>query len=132
MPIDAVPLDVGALPGIVCGPILRRLTRTQVSIWVATVAPDPITLTRARGRRSGRRRPVTATPARVGSHLWMTVLTADAPGGTVRRRPDLRVRADGAVGGDPRPIPWADLVAARRRPGRRSSRRPTTVGDLVV
>ncbi len=44
MPIDAVPLDVGGLPGIVCGPIVRRLTRSRVSIWVATVAPDPITL----------------------------------------------------------------------------------------
>ena len=80
MPIDAVPLDVGALPGIVCGPIVRRLTRTQVSIWLATVAPDPISLT-VREVGGVDAATVTATPARVGSQLWMTVLTADVPGG---------------------------------------------------
>lgn len=109
MPIDAVPLDVGALPGIVCGPVVRRLTRTQVSIWLATVAPDPITLT-VREVGGSAASSVTATPARVGSQLWMTVITADAPAGqfTAGRTYEYELTApwEAARG----TIPWAELA----------------------
>ncbi len=82
MPLDSVPLDLGSFPGIVCGPVLRRLTRTSVSVWVACLEPDPITLTvRRRGAGSLPAASVTTTPTRVGANLWITVLTAGAPGG---------------------------------------------------
>ncbi len=83
MPLDSTPLVIGALPGIVAGPVLRRLTRTEVSVWVAVVEPDPITL-RVSRRAAGGPPPTTVTvqPTRVGTNLWMTVLTAAAPGGT--------------------------------------------------
>ena len=83
MPLDSVPLDLGSLPRIACGPVLRRLTRTSVSVWVACLEPDPITLTvRRRGAGSLPAASVTTTPTRVGANLWITVLTAGAPGGT--------------------------------------------------
>jgi hypothetical protein len=83
VPLDSTPLAIGALPGIVAGPVLRRLTRTEVSVWVAVVEPDPITL-RVSRRAAGGPPPTTVTvpPTRVGTNLWMTVLTAAAPGGT--------------------------------------------------
>jgi hypothetical protein len=81
--LDSTPLVIGSLPGIVAGPVLRRLTRTEVSVWVAVVEPDPITL------RVSRRAPggppstsVTVQPTQVGANVWMVVLTAAAPGGT--------------------------------------------------
>ena len=82
MPIDSTPLPLGSLPGFVAGPVLRRLTRTEVSVWVAAVEPDPITLRVSRRGPAGPA-PTTATlqPAKVGANLWMAVLTAGAPGG---------------------------------------------------
>ncbi len=44
VPLDSSPLAVASLPGLVAGPVLRRLTRTAVSVWAACVAPDAITL----------------------------------------------------------------------------------------
>lgn len=128
MPIDAVPLDVGALPGIVCGPIVRRLTRTQVSIWLATVAPDPITLT-VREVGGGDAATVTAAPSRVGSQLWMTVLTADAPAGQFTAghvyEYELRALWEATRG----PIPWAELaLPGHARPTFLAP--PAGVGDL--
>lgn len=109
MPLDSVPLDLGSLPRIVCGPVLRRLTRTSVSVWVACLEPDPITLT-VRRREAGGPPPasVTTTPTRVGAKLWMTVLTAGAPGGTFEpgRVYEYELTAAWAV---VRPIPWGDL-----------------------
>jgi hypothetical protein len=79
--MDGQPLDLGALPAVVAGPILRRLTSSDVSVWLATTTPDPITLTvKHHSRTDIAPTTVTAVPARVGSHLWMTVLTAPAPG----------------------------------------------------
>ena len=82
MPIDSTPLPLGSLPGFVAGPVLRRLTRTEVSVWVAVLEPDPITLRVSRRGPAGPA-PTTATlqPAQVGANLWMAVLTAGAPGG---------------------------------------------------
>ena len=102
MPLDSVPLDLGSLPGIVCGPVLRRLTRTSVSVWVACLEPDPITLT-VRRRGAGAPPPptsVTSTPTRVGANLWMSVLTAGAPGGTFEPGRIYEYELMRGVGGD--------------------------------
>lgn len=128
MPIDAVPLDVDALPGIVCGPIVRRLTRTRVSIWLATVAPDAITLT-VREVGGADTTTVTTTPARIGSQLWMTVLTADAPAGQFAAghtyEYELTAPWEATRGG----IPWADLaLPGHSRPTFLAP--PDAVGDL--
>ncbi len=82
MPLDSIPIPLASLPGIVAGPVVRRLTRTSVSVWVACVAADPVTLT-VRRHGAGGPPPATATarPAQVGASLWTTVLTAAAPGG---------------------------------------------------
>ena len=115
MPLDSVPLDLGSLPGIVCGPVLRRLTRTSVSVWVACVAPDPITLTvrrRGAGRPAGRVGHDDADPRRReplddGAHRRRSRRR------DVRDRPGLRVRAECAVGGRA-PDPVGRPVAAGR------------------
>ena len=110
MPLDSVPLDLGSLPGIVCGPVLRRLTRTSVSVWVACVAPDPITLTvRRRGAGSPPAASVTTTPTRVGANLWMTVLTAGAPGGTFEAGRIYEYELTAAWEATRGAIPWDDL-----------------------
>jgi hypothetical protein len=82
MPLDSVPLSLASMPGLVAGPILRRLTRTSVSVWVACVADDAITLTVRRRAPGGPTATVETQPTKVGAHLWMAVLTAQAPGGT--------------------------------------------------
>lgn len=79
MALDGIPITTSALPVVVAGPVLRRLTRTEVSVWLACTEPDDITLTVT---RRGTTQPVTATatPSRVGRQLWIAVLTAPAPG----------------------------------------------------
>jgi hypothetical protein len=112
MPLDSVPLSVASLPGIVAGPVLRRLTRQSVSVWVACVAPDAITL-KVRRHSAGGGGPettVTTQPTRVGANLWMTVLTAAAPGGTFQAGQIYEYELTAPWEGSPRgPIPWPDL-----------------------
>lgn len=128
MPIDAVPLDVGGLPGIVCGPIVRRLTRSRVSIWVATVAPDPITLI-VREVGAADSSTVTAAPARVGSQLWMTVLTAEAPGGQFAGGHTYEYELTAPWEATRGAIPWAELaLPGQTRPTFLAP--PDAVGDL--
>src|SRR4051794_10647202 len=110
MPLDSIPLDVGSLPRIVCGPVLRRLTRTSVSVWLACVAPDPITLTvRRRGAGGPSAASVTTTPTRVGANLWMTVLTTGAPGGGTFESGRIYEYELSASWAETHPIPWDDL-----------------------
>src|SRR5438093_1868054 len=73
MPIDATPLDPTALPAVVAGPILRRLTRSKVTVWAALTVGAPVTL-HVR-RPGGADQSVQATPTQVGSNLWFTALT---------------------------------------------------------
>ena len=110
MPLDSVPLPISSLPRIVCGPVLRRLTRASVSVWVACLEPDPITLT-VRRRGAGPAPPsVTVTPTRVGANLWMTVLTAGAPGGAFEAGEVYEYELTAAWAAPRRiPIPWGDL-----------------------
>jgi hypothetical protein len=44
MPVDGVPLNTASLPAVLAGPILRRLTRTSVCVWVALSKSNPIRL----------------------------------------------------------------------------------------
>ena len=37
-------LNVGTLPVILAGPVVRRLTKSSVSAWLALSRPDPVTL----------------------------------------------------------------------------------------
>ena len=117
---------------MVAGPVLRRLTRDAVSVWAACVAPEAITLT---VRRHGGGGPppttVTAQPTRVGANLWMTVLTAGAPGGTFVAGDvyeyDLTAQWEATRGA----IPWNELsLPAATRPTFLAP--PATAAELVV
>jgi hypothetical protein len=73
MAIDATPFDPTALPAVVAGPVLRRLTRTSVTVWAALTVGSDVTL-HVR-RPGGAEQTVQATPVQVGSNLWFTALT---------------------------------------------------------
>jgi hypothetical protein len=129
--IDSIPISVASLPGIVAGPILRRLTRTEVCVWVATVDPGTLTLkVRARPADGTGDSVATAQPTQVGSHLWMTVLTAAAPGNEFRsgQTYEYELTAPWAAA---RPIPWASL-RLRNSPFPTFLAPPESVEDLVV
>lgn len=134
MPLDAVPLSLPSLPGIVAGPVLRRLTRDSVSVWVACVAPDPLTLL-VRRRAAGGPPETTATvqPTRVGANLWTTVLTAAAPGGAfvAGQIYEYQLTASWEAPAARGPIPWNELSL----PGAAFPTflaPPATAGELVV
>ncbi len=79
MPLDAVPLNLDGLPAVLAGPMVRRLTRTDVTVWVALRLSDDVTLNiRPAGSAD---LPVTTTvsPTRIGRNLWLAVLTGQAP-----------------------------------------------------
>ena len=130
MPLDSAPLDLGLLPVIVAGPIVRRLTRTEVTVWVACIEPDALTLTvRPRGQANPETS-VTVQPARVGANLWIAVLTANAPAGTFTAGQvyeyDLSAAWTAA-----RPIPWGLLaLPGAQRPTFLAP--PATAGELLV
>ena len=136
MPHDSTPIPVGALPGIVAGPVLRRLTATSVSVWVACVAPDPITLT-VRRHSGGGPAPfpatvtVTVSPTRVGVNLWMAVLTADAVGGAFLGGDIYEYELSAGWEQSRGAIDWSDLsLAPATRPTFLGP--PATAAELVV
>ena len=131
MPLDSVPLTWRRCRASCAGPVLRRLTRHvgQRLGRVRRAGSDHAHGAPPRGRwpaddvghdaaDAGRREPLDDRAHRRRS------------GRCVRGRPDLRVRADRAVGGDPRRHPVGRPLAAARRRGRRSSlrrrRRPSS------
>ena len=74
-------IDVTALPAVLAGPMIRRLTRTQVSVWVALSRGDDVTLT-VRREEPPDGAPIvevsaTTKPLRIGRHLWVTLLTVN-------------------------------------------------------
>jgi hypothetical protein len=73
-------LDVAGLPAIVSGPIVRRLTRTRVSVWVALSSGDEVTLEVSDGTQVVAWSAAT-TPKRAGTRLYLTVLTAELAAG---------------------------------------------------
>jgi len=130
VPLDSVPLDVASLPGIVAGPVVRRLTRTSVSVWVACVAPDAVTL-KVRRRGTGPETTVTAQPQRVGVKLWIAVLTADAPGGTFDAGQVYEYELTAPWETTRGAIPWAELsLPSATRPTFLAP--PANAADLVV
>ena len=110
MPLDSSPLALASLPGIVAGPIVRRLSRTSVSVWVACVAPDALTL-RIR-RRGGGPPETTATvgPNRVGTNLWFAVLTGQSPGGAFEAGEVYEYELSAPWEATRGAISWADLA----------------------
>ena len=76
MPIDTNPIDPAIRPVILAGPILRRLTRTQVSVWVAVSSGGELQFRVRRDGEPASEQVFAGTPIRVGRHLWLGVLTA--------------------------------------------------------
>jgi hypothetical protein len=77
MPVDTQPLDPAQLPVLLCGPIVRRLTRRSVTVWAALSSGSDVTLTVTDAAAGAAVGAVTATPTRVGQALWMSVLTLE-------------------------------------------------------
>ena len=76
--MDAISLSLKSLPVIVAGSVVRRLTRTKISVWVALTEPDDITLrVSLMNVVATASSQVTTEPVQVDSNLWMSVLTAD-------------------------------------------------------
>lgn len=77
-----MPLNtVSDLPNLLVGPILRRLTRDSVSIFVATRTADAIGLEVWDATNPSDNVTVTATsPTQIGSNLYVIILTAEATG----------------------------------------------------
>lgn len=128
MPVDTTPLDVGSLPAVVAGPILRRLTRTNVTVWLALTRGSDVTL---RVRLSGAPATevtATATPLRVGSNLWLATITAPAPGGQFAGGSLYEYRATSP--GWPAEPTWADLAFGTPLPAFRGP--PGSLNDFVV
>jgi hypothetical protein len=132
VPIDSVPISLATLPRIVAGPILRRLTRTEVSVWVATIDPAQVTLRVREHSASGPAASVvSATPTQVGSHLWMTVLTAPAPGGGTFVPEHVYEYELDASWTSTHPIPWPQVsLPNASRPTFLAP--PAQVDDLIV
>jgi hypothetical protein len=82
MAVDGVPLDSAALPAVLAGPILRRLTRSSICVWVALSRPGPVTLHVRLADNSASEVTTTSEPVQVGLHLWLTAVTAAAPAGS--------------------------------------------------
>jgi hypothetical protein len=131
VPLDSVPLNLASLPGIAAGPVLRRLTRTSVSVWVACLAPDTLTLKVRPQGAPGPETTVAAQPARVGANLWMAVLTAGAPGGTFAPGQIYEYELTAPWEASRGTIPWDDLsLDPARRPTFLAP--PADAADLVV
>lgn len=132
MPLDSTPLATGALPGIVAGPILRRLSHDSVSVWVSTVAPDPITLVvRRHGAGDPTQSTVTAQPTPVGVDLWMVVLSAPAPAGGFVPGAIYEYELSAPWEATRGQIAWNDLALPQaQRPTFVTP--PATAADLVV
>jgi hypothetical protein len=128
MAVDATALDVAHLPAVLAGPVLRRLTRTSVAVWVALSRPDDVTLTVRLASDPAQVSSATATPLRVGSNLWLLTLTAAAPGGQYAAGAAYTYELT-APGWATAPD-WAALSFDGTLPG--FSGLPTTLDDFVL
>ena len=70
------PINPAQLPVVLCGPIVRRVTRTRAHIWVALSTGDPVQLTVFDPGGNATAAPA-VTPLRVGQALWIAVLSID-------------------------------------------------------
>jgi hypothetical protein len=128
LPVDSTPLNVSTLPAVVAGPVLRRLTRTDVSVWLALTKPDDVTLHVRVAGTPASEVTATATPLRIGSNLWLAVVTAPAPGGQFAAGSLDEYRAS-SPGWAAEPT-WPDLAFGTALPAFPGL--PTTIDDLVV
>jgi hypothetical protein len=128
MALDATAINTATLPGILAGPILRRLTRTEVAVWVALSRPGTVTLRiRSAGLPATEFVAGTATPVQVGSHLWLTVVSGTAPGGTFAAGQLYEYRLTSPAWSEP---DWSDLAFGTSLPAFPGP--PDDVEDLVV
>lgn len=121
--MDDVPLVPAALPGIVAGPVLRRVARTKASVWVAVSRSDPATLyLRIVGQPGTEVAAAMVTPTRAGRALWLAVLTGGSPvGGTFAAGMLYKYRLTSP--GWPEPN-WAEVAIGTLRPRSRVRLRP--------
>lgn len=128
MTLDATPLSIASLPAVLAGPVVRRLTRTDVSVWLAVSRPDDITLHVQPAGQSAPSTAATATPLQVGSHLWLTTVTAPAPDGQFAAGSPYDYRLSSP--GWPAEPNWADLSIDSNLPTFPGL--PASLDDLVV
>ena len=131
MTIDATPLNLAALPVVVAGPMLRRLNRTDVTVWLACTEPVLLTLTVS--HLTDATIPPTnaaAAPSRVGRHLFLAVLTAPAPGGSFIPGEAYTYDVSGLPAG--RGIDWSVLAIPGSGGRPTFIAPPTHVSDLVI
>lgn len=69
---------IAAVPLILCGPILRRVSATSVTVWVALKRRSDVTLT-IYDADTPRFASTPATPSKIGEHLYVVAVTATAP-----------------------------------------------------
>ncbi|MEU6578244.1 hypothetical protein [Streptomyces sp. NPDC046805] len=76
-------LDIAALPLVLAGPIVRRVDRSGVTVWLALKAPRKVTLDVYEGGVGELPAVPTLTgtrvAARIGEHLYVVAVTATAP-----------------------------------------------------
>ncbi|MEJ1337576.1 MAG: hypothetical protein RPU34_07630 [Candidatus Sedimenticola sp. (ex Thyasira tokunagai)] len=82
MPLYLPPLlDLDNKPAILAGPIVRKLTRTSVSVWIALSSATPVTL-QIRATSSNQQGSGSATPIQVGDNIYLALITTDGVDGS--------------------------------------------------
>jgi len=79
--LDGVAIVPAGLPVVLAGPVVRKLTDTAVSVWVALRAATDLTVSVQLADGTGPTTTATATPTRIGQHVWAVLVTVAAPGG---------------------------------------------------
>lgn len=130
MALDAVPLDTNTLPAVLAGPVLRRVTRSQMSVWVGLSLGSEVTVhVRVAGQPATEVTGTPATPTQVGLHLWLAVVQAGSPGGPTFAPGSLYEYRLTSPGWPAEPN-WADLAIGTTQPAFPGP--PAAVDDLVV
>lgn len=110
-------IDPASLPVVLCGPIVRRITRTRVSVWVALATGDQVRLTVFNPAGAPTQGPL-VTPLRVGRSLWVAVLSAGGvTGGQFAAGTTYEYTVSSPAWPPARTPNWADLaIPPRARP----------------
>ena len=110
-------IDPTQLPVVVCGPIVRRLTRTRVHVWAALSTGDPVQLTVFDPANTATAGPQ-VVPTRVGKSLWLAVLSLDGVnGGNFADGSTYEYTISSAAWPAARSPNWADFaLQGRNRP----------------
>ncbi len=110
-------IDPAQLPVVVCGPIVRRLTRTRVNIWVALSTGDSVQLTVFDPANAATQGPQ-VVPTRMGKALWIAMLAMDGvTGGEFAAGSTYEYSIGSPAWPIGRAPNWADFaLAGRNRP----------------